>query len=68
MDTTDERITRIETKLAFLEDFMNKLQSIAVEHTDSIERLKGENRAIKEKIGELTDAMQDIPNVRPPHY
>lgn len=68
MDTTHERITHIETKLAYLEDFMNKLQSIAVEHTEAIERLKGENRAIREKIGDLNDAMQDVPNVRPPHY
>jgi SlyX protein len=68
MDTTTECILRIETKLAYLEDFMNKLQSIAIEHTESIDRLKSENRALKAKLGEIDDAMQDIPNVRPPHY
>lgn len=68
MDTTTECILRIETKLAYLEDFLNKLQSIAVEHTESIDRLKSENRALKAKLGEIDDAMQDIPNVRPPHY
>ncbi len=68
MDTTTECILRIETKLAYLEDFLNKLQSIAVEHTESIDRLKSENRALKAKLGEIDDAMQDIPNARPPHY
>ncbi len=68
MDTTTDCILRIETKLAYLEDFVNKLQSIAIEHTESIDRLKSENRALKAKLGEIDDAMQDIPNVRPPHY
>ncbi len=68
MDTTTERITRIETKLAYLEDFMSKLQAIAVEHTEAIDRLKAENRALRDKLGELDDAVQDIPNVKPPHY
>jgi SlyX protein len=58
----------IETKIAYLEDFMNKLQAIAVEHTETIDRLKNENRALRAKLGELADAVQDIPNVRPPHY
>jgi len=68
MDIATDRITNIETKLAFLEDFMNKLQSIAVEHSESIDRLKSENRALRDKLGEVADAVQDIPNLRPPHY
>lgn len=70
--TTEERlgddIVRIETKLAYIEDFMNKLQNIAVEHTEAIDRLKNENKALRAKLGELSDTVQDIPNVRPPHY
>ena len=68
MDTTNDQLIRIETKLAFLEDFMNKLQSIAAEHTEEIDRLKGENRVLRAKVGEIADAVQDIPNIRPPHY
>jgi SlyX protein len=68
MEEHDERIARIEMKLSYLEDFMNKLQTIAVEHTDSIDRIKAENRALRDKLGEVSDAIQDIPNVRPPHY
>jgi len=68
MDTTNDQMIRIETKLAFLEDYLNKLQSIAAEHTEELDRLKGENRALRAKLGEIDDAMQDIPNKRPPHY
>lgn len=68
MDTAEERLTLIETKLAYLEDFVNKLQAITVDHTDEIDRLKNENRAIRAKMGEIEDAVQDIPNRRPPHY
>jgi SlyX protein len=68
MEDYGKRITALETKLSYMEDFMNKLQSIAVEHTEAIDRLKGENKALREKLGEVTDAVQDMPNVRPPHY
>jgi SlyX protein len=64
----DDRVVRIETKIAYLEDFMNKLQAIAVEHTDEIDRLKAENRAFRDKILELRNSVEDIPNARPPHY
>lgn len=68
MKNIDERLINVETKLAFLEDFINKLQEIAVEHSESIERLKQENRMLKTKLGDIEDAGQDIPNVKPPHY
>jgi Uncharacterized protein conserved in bacteria len=68
MQSTENRLDGIETKMAYLEDFMNKLQTIVVEHTNEIDRLKTENRALISKLGEIEDAFQDIPNVRPPHY
>jgi len=68
MAVTDDQFTGIETKLAYLEDFINKLQAIAVEHSDSIDRLTMENRALRAKLGEVADAIQDTPNIRPPHY
>lgn len=68
MDTNEERLDRIETKMTYLEDFMTKIQTITVEHTDTIERLRNENRALRAKLGEIEDAVQDIPSRRPPHY
>lgn len=65
----EERITALEIKLAYLEDFLNKLQAIAVEQGDVIDTLKSENRVLKAKITEILDNQeQDIPNRRPPHY
>ncbi len=68
MDSTDDRITALEIKLAYLEDFMNKIQSVTLEHGAAIEKLRGETRAILDKMGDLEDAVQDMPHVRPPHY
>lgn len=65
---TNEQLTRIEIKLVYLEDFMNKFQSIALEHTESIERLKNENKALRAKLGEIEDGMQEFPQIKPPHY
>ena len=65
----DSRLTEIEIKLSYLEDFMNKIQKITVEHTEAIERLKAENRTLKAKVAELVEFPEgDIPNRTPPHY
>jgi len=65
----ENRFMILETKLAFLEDFLNKLQDIAVEQGNTIDILKKENKLIKTKITELLEEQEgDIPNRRPPHY
>ena len=70
MDKEDnERLTAVEIKLAYLEDFVNKLQNIAVEQGNTVDILKSENRVLKAKLSELIEAQEgDIPNRRPPHY
>lgn len=67
-DNVHARLEQLETKLAYIEDFLAKLQAVTVEHTATLDHLKGENRAIRTKIGEMSDSLQDIPNVKPPHY
>ncbi len=65
----DGRMTEIEIKFSYLEDFLNKLQNIAVEHDKTIDQLKAENRILKQKVRELVESQEgDIPNRRPPHY
>lgn len=69
--TTEEenRITALEIKLSYLEDFVNKLQTIAVEQGKTVDALKAENRVLKGKLEELIEAQEgEIPNRRPPHY
>jgi len=66
---TEERIVQLETKLAYLEDFLNQLQAVAVENSSIIEKLREENRLMAQKIRDMSDQMEgDIPNRRPPHY
>ncbi|NLM00923.1 MAG: SlyX family protein [Treponema sp.] len=69
MIENDSRLTAIEIKLAYMEDFVNKLQNIVVEHSNDIDKLKAENRFLINKVKELSDKQEDdIPNCRPPHY
>ena len=67
--TDEERITNLEIKLAYLEDFMNQIQEVTVQQTRDIEKLKTENKMMAQKIKELIDNQEgDIPNRKPPHY
>lgn len=70
MDTgsTEDRIVSLETRIAYLEDSINKLQAVSIEHATALDHLKAENRAIKSKFGEFEDMLQDMPDRRPPHY
>ena len=66
---TDERLTAIEMKLAYMEDFVNQIQGVAVEQTKTIDKLQKEIKMMSEKIREMSNAVEgDIPNRRPPHY
>ena len=66
---TEQRIIALETKIAYMEDFVNQLQAVSVEHTETIEILRKENRLLANKVKELSDQAEgDIPNRRPPHY
>ena len=66
---TDERITAIEMKLAYMEDFVNQVQNVAVEQAKTIDKLQKEVKLMSDRIREMSDAMEgDIPNRKPPHY
>lgn len=66
---TDERLTAIEMKLAYMEDFVNQIQNVAVEQAKTIDRLKKDIKLMSEKIHEMSNAVEgDIPNRKPPHY
>ena len=67
-ETTD-RITAIEMKLAYMEDFVNQIQNVAVEQAKTIDKLEKEIKLMADKMREMSDTMEgDIPNRRPPHY
>jgi SlyX protein len=64
----DRRLERIETKLAFLEDFLTRLQDETVARNAILEKLSAEHNAIKARLLQLSGELEEIPNRRPPHY
>ena len=67
VDMTEERFIALDTKLAFLEDFVNKLQEEAVANAQQLEILREENKILAGRYQELAENL-DIPNRKPPHY
>lgn len=65
----EDRIMALEMKLAYMEDFVNQLQQVSVEHTEVIEKLRTENKLLAQKVRDMSDMLEgDIPNRKPPHY
>ena len=68
MDTeTENRFITLETKLAFIDDFVNKLQQEVVKQQKVIEILREENKILSSRIMDLSENIE-IPNRKPPHY
>ena len=68
MDTeTENRFITLETKLAFMDDFVNKLQQEVVKQQKVIEILREENKILSSRIMDLPENIE-IPNRKPPHY
>ncbi|WP_303921080.1 SlyX family protein [Treponema berlinense] len=68
MDTeTENRFIALETKLAFMDDFVNKLQQEVVKQQKVIEILREENKILSSRIMDLSENIE-IPNRKPPHY
>jgi SlyX protein len=65
---TEGRIITLETKLVYLEDFINQLQEVCVAQTKQIDILKQENKLMLGKLQDLSDSFEEIPNRKPPHY
>ena len=69
MTETEERLTAIEMKLAFMEDFVRQIQEVAVEQAKTIDMLKKENKLIADRLRDMSDYLEgDVPNRKPPHY
>lgn len=65
----EERITALEMKVSYLEDFLNQIQEVAVEQEKTIEVLRKEVKLMSTRLHEISDTLEgDIPNRKPPHY
>jgi SlyX protein len=68
VDAAAERLEKIETKLAYLEDFLNRLQNELVARNAQIDKLAAEHGAMKSRLVQISNDLEEIPNQRPPHY
>ena len=66
---TEDRLTAIEMKLAYMEDFVSQIQNVAVDQAKTIDKLQKEIKIMSDRIREMSNQMEgDIPNRKPPHY
>lgn len=66
---TEDRLTAIEMKLAYMEDFVSQIQNVAVDQAKTIDKLQKEIKLMSDRIREMSNQMEgDIPNRKPPHY
>ncbi|MBQ3670565.1 MAG: SlyX family protein [Treponema sp.] len=63
----EEKFIQLETKYAYLEDFVAALQNVCVENQKELEKLRRENQILAGRIQDLSENLE-IPNRRPPHY
>ncbi len=69
MSASDERMTALEIKLSYLEDFVNGLQKAALEQAKLIDGLQRENKLLAGRVRDLAALLEDdIADRKPPHY
>lgn len=66
IQTMDERIIKIETDLAYLQDEVKELNDIVSSQQQIISRLEKQNEFLAKKVEELD--VEARPNRKPPHY
>ncbi|MDR1301563.1 MAG: SlyX family protein [Treponema sp.] len=64
----EERLESLETKLAYLEDFVTELQGTVLEGNAEFDRLQGEHRAMKARLLHISQELETMPQQKPPHY
>ena len=62
----EQRLVRIETDLAYLQDTVRELNEIVSAQQAAISRLEKQNEALNKRIEDLDTEAR--PNRRPPHY
>jgi SlyX protein len=66
----EERLTEIEIKLVHLEQALNELNEVMVQHSDLIDKLHSKNNKLKEQLEMLGsgEPNPDPDHEKPPHY
>ena len=64
--SAEQRLIKIETDLAYLQDTVRELNEIVSSQQAAITKLEKQNEALNKRIEELDTEAR--PNRRPPHY
>ena len=62
----DERLITLETKIAYLENYINELNTVVIEQEKSIKKLSSEYEELRKQIASGRDPLPE--NEKPPHY
>ncbi len=62
----EERIIRLETDMAYLQDMVRELNDIVSEQQVMLTKLEKQNEALNKRIEDMDTEAR--PNRRPPHY
>ena len=66
MEGTQERLVRIETDMAYLQDQIRELNEIVTAQQLLVSRLEKQNEALAKRLEDLDTEAR--PNRKPPHY
>ena len=53
----EERIDNLEIKIAYMEDFINQIQEVAVQQAKDIELLKAENKILSQRLKDVMEKL-----------
>lgn len=63
---TEERIVSLETKIAYLEHYVQELNQVVLDQEKTIRLLLHETEAIKKQLDDKKEKLPE--NEKPPHY
>lgn len=62
----EERLIAVESKIAYLENYVNELNEVVIEQEKLIRKLAVESEDLRKQISSGKDALPE--NEKPPHY
>ncbi|NQT58868.1 MAG: SlyX family protein [Bacteroidetes bacterium] len=70
MSESDERIIRLETKVAFQDDLIQQLNEVVIEQQQRIRDLESKTGLLSKKLEDLLELAAEERTIgeRPPHY
>lgn len=61
---TEERFATLETKIAYMEDYIDQLQQVSAAQSKQIDILRSMLQSLSDRVADLAE----VPSTRPPHY